>query len=117
MRGHRDPPHPALGIGLAIDDFGTGYSSLARLNRFNVESLKIDKQFVDDLGTPRGRDMIAALVALARSCGMATIAEGVEETSQRETLRDLGCDQIQGYLFSRPVPAADVPALLGTKVA
>ncbi|WP_033339997.1 putative bifunctional diguanylate cyclase/phosphodiesterase [Catenuloplanes japonicus] len=107
----------ALGIGLAIDDFGTGYSSLARLNRFNVESLKIDKQFVDDLGTPRGRDMIAALVALARSCGMATIAEGVEETSQRETLRDLGCDQIQGYLFSRPVPAADVPALLGTKVA
>ncbi|MFI5838753.1 putative bifunctional diguanylate cyclase/phosphodiesterase [Catenuloplanes sp. NPDC051500] len=107
----------ALGIGLAIDDFGTGYSSLARLNRFNVESLKIDKQFVDDLGTPRGRDMIAALVALARSCGMATIAEGVEQTVQWDALRDLGCDQIQGYLVSRPVPSGEVLPLIAARVS
>ncbi|GAB7044823.1 EAL domain-containing protein [Catenuloplanes niger JCM 9533] len=106
----------SLGIDLAIDDFGTGYSSLARLSRFHVEFLKIDKLFVADLGTPRGRDMVTALVALARSCGMATIAEGVEEPFQRAALRDLGCDLLQGYLLSRPVPAADVLPLLAAKV-
>ncbi|GAB7047721.1 EAL domain-containing protein [Catenuloplanes indicus JCM 9534] len=106
----------SLGIDLAIDDFGTGYSSLARLSRFNVEALKIDKLFVGDLGTPRGRDMITALIALARSCGMVTVAEGVEEPFQRDALRDLGCDFLQGYLLSRPVPAADVLPLLAAKV-
>ncbi|MDR7278533.1 putative bifunctional diguanylate cyclase/phosphodiesterase [Catenuloplanes atrovinosus] len=107
----------ALGIDLAIDDFGTGYSSLARLSRFNVEALKIDKLFVAELGTPRGRDMVAALIALARSCGMSTVAEGVEEPAQRDALRDLGCDYLQGYLLSRPVPAAEVPPLLAARVS
>nr|WP_306826514.1 EAL domain-containing protein [Catenuloplanes nepalensis] len=90
--------------------------SACRLSRFNVEALKIDKVFVDDLGTPRGRDMVTALVALARSCGMATVAEGVEDPFQRDALRDLGCDFLQGYLLSRPVPAADVLPLLAAKV-
>jgi diguanylate cyclase (GGDEF)-like protein len=102
----------ALGVSLAIDDFGTGYSSLARLGRFAVEALKIDKSFVRDVVEPSGREMVAAIVTLARSRGMRTVAEGVESAEQREVLRDLGCDLLQGYLLGRPVPAAEVPALL-----
>ncbi|MEX2254800.1 MAG: EAL domain-containing protein [Acidimicrobiia bacterium] len=93
-----------LGMHFAIDDFGTGYSSLVYLQRFPVEALKIDKSFVDGLGTdPESHAIVAATVGLAQSMGLTTIAEGVETHEQAERLRELGCDLLQGYLFGRPL--------------
>jgi diguanylate cyclase (GGDEF)-like protein len=94
-----------LGIKLAIDDFGTEYSSLAYLKRFPVSSLKIDKSFVDSLVEEDSSDatLVAAVVAMAHALGVTTIAEGVEHQTQAQRLIELGCDAVQGYLFSRPV--------------
>lgn len=106
-----------LGVRLALDDFGTGYSSLSYLRRFPFDRLKIDKSFVDDVATQsESMEIIRAIVALAEAFGMSTIAEGVESTVQVDKLRELGCDQIQGYLFSPPLPAADVAGLLAGKL-
>jgi diguanylate cyclase (GGDEF)-like protein/PAS domain S-box-containing protein len=105
----------ALGVTLAIDDFGTGYSSLAYLRRFPVDILKIDRSFVERLGAgPDGTDTALAttIVQLAHSLGMTTVAEGIEELQQWTELRAMGCDNAQGYYFSRPVPAAEAGALL-----
>jgi diguanylate cyclase (GGDEF)-like protein len=100
-----------LNVRLSIDDFGTEYSSLAYLKRFPVTSLKIDKSFVDSIGDADSSDatLIAAVVAMAHALGVTTIAEGVETTSQSERLVELGCDAVQGYLFSRPVRAERLP--------
>jgi diguanylate cyclase (GGDEF)-like protein len=103
----------ALGVELAIDDFGTGYSSLAYLKLFPVQSLKIDRAFVHDLGRDADSTAIVrAIVALGHGLKMRIVAEGVETAMQLAMLRELGCDEGQGYLFARPVDAAAVPALL-----
>lgn len=102
-----------LGIKLAIDDFGTGYSSLDYLRRFDVTSLKIDRSFIDGMLTERGdAAIVRAAIALAHAFGLSVIAEGVETEAQRRWLRELGCDEIQGYLASKPVSAEAFAALL-----
>jgi len=103
----------SLGIKIALDDFGTGYSSLSYLRAFPFDKVKIDKSFVEDLGTSStGHAMIRAITTLANALGMETLAEGVEDIAQFEVLEREGCQNIQGYLFSRPVPAEGVAALL-----
>ena len=99
----------ALGVTLAIDDFGTGYSSLSYLQRFPLDILKIDKTFVDELGTSAGAsEIVAAVIKLAHALGLQVVAEGVECESQLAELDRLDCDFAQGYLFSRPVPAHEL---------
>src|SRR4051812_4239235 len=95
-----------LGVRIAIDDFGTGYSSLAYLRRFPIDMLKVAREFVDGLGRDAHDDVITrAIVELATTLGLLTVAEGVETTQQSETVAALGCDIAQGYLFSRPIEA------------
>jgi hypothetical protein len=101
-----------MGVGLAIDDFGTGESSLARLKRFPVKVLKIDKSFVDGLGIlDTDEAIVAAIVQLSKALGLTVLAEGVETPSQLERVADLGCDLYQGYLMSRPIGADHVDFL------
>jgi diguanylate cyclase (GGDEF)-like protein/PAS domain S-box-containing protein len=100
-----------LGVGIDIDDFGTGYSSLSYLRRFPVDSLKIDRSFVGDMDTStEDHEIVRAIVSLAGTLGIKTVAEGVETAEQLKRLRGLGCDFAQGYYFSRPVDAQDVVA-------
>ena len=94
-----------LGILLAIDDFGTGYSSLSYLQRFPIDVVKIDKSFVDGLGTEsQDTQIVAAIVSLAKALNLRTVAEGVETPRQLEALVELGCDEAQGYLLGKPMP-------------
>jgi diguanylate cyclase (GGDEF)-like protein len=101
-----------LGVYIAIDDFGTGHSSLARLRRLPVEVLKVDRSFVDGLGTePEDSAVVAAILSLAHALGLHVIAEGVETPLQAHQLTALGCPVAQGFLWSAAVPAARVPEL------
>ena len=106
-----------IGVRLAIDDFGTGYSSLSYLERFPFDIVKIDQSFVTGLGsTGGGLAITAAVVLMARSLGLVTVAEGVETKGQTAVLQSLGCDWGQGYHFARPLPAAEAGALLHTSL-
>jgi diguanylate cyclase (GGDEF)-like protein/PAS domain S-box-containing protein len=102
-----------MGVGLVVDDFGTGFSALEYFKRFAVQGLKIDRSFIDGLGRSReDTAIVTATLAFASALGLSVTAEGVETVDQLERLRALGCPHGQGFLFSRPVPAADLPALL-----
>jgi diguanylate cyclase (GGDEF)-like protein/PAS domain S-box-containing protein len=102
-----------LGVFLSLDDFGTGYSSLAQLKRFPFDFVKIDRSFVSGVdNNPEDAAIAAAIIAMAHSLHLRVVAEGVETQAQLGVLRELGCDEIQGYYFSRPVPAADFAAML-----
>jgi PAS domain S-box-containing protein/diguanylate cyclase (GGDEF)-like protein len=101
------------GVGVAIDDFGTGYSSLRLLARLPVDTLKIDRSFVQGMGDDSSTlTLISTIVSLGRSFHMQTVAEGVETAGQFQMLRRIDCDQAQGYLFARPAPAAEVPEMI-----
>jgi diguanylate cyclase (GGDEF)-like protein len=103
----------ALGVRVAMDDFGTGYSSLSYLRSFPFDKIKIDQSFVRDLCVKDGTDFIVrAVIGLGASLGMTTTAEGVETEAQLAQLRAEGCDEVQGYLFSRPVPVTEVTAVI-----
>ncbi|HEY0519041.1 MAG TPA: EAL domain-containing protein, partial [Ilumatobacteraceae bacterium] len=98
-----------LGIEIGLDDFGTGYASLTHLRRLPLSFVKIDQTFVQGIGEDQSDErIVSAVIDLAANLGLRSIAEGVETVDQLARLRELGCDQGQGYLFARPLPANDV---------
>lgn len=104
----------ALGVRLSIDDFGTGYSSLAYLKQFPINQLKIDKGFVRDMADDAAdMGIVSAIIAVARALSLEVVAEGVETTAQLDVLKHQGCDMVQGFLFSRPVPEDELAPMLG----
>jgi diguanylate cyclase (GGDEF)-like protein len=106
----------AAGVRIALDDFGTGYSSLSYLHKFAVDKIKIDRSFVQSLNSEGASDaIIQAMVDLARAMGVAVTAEGVETAEQRDFLRRIGCNELQGFLLSRPVPSGEIDKLLGSE--
>ena len=103
----------AMGVGVSLDDFGTGYSSLGYLTRFPLDNLKIDRSFVVRLPSdPTSKVLVKAVIQLAHSLGLVVVAEGVETQEQLAHLKAEGCDNIQGYLYSKPVKAEQIPELL-----
>ena len=98
-----------LGVSLSIDDFGTGYSSLSYLSRFNIDKLKIDQSFIRNmLESERDEAIVKTIIELGKNLGVVLIAEGVEEQTHLDKLRDYQCEEIQGYFFSRPIPFPDL---------
>jgi len=104
----------AIGVKLSIDDFGTGYSSLSYLNSFPLNNLKIDRTFVKGITCEEDAPLARAIVSMAKALGLKTIAEGVETKEQKEVLRSIGTDIIQGYLLSKPVPVDEATKLLSS---
>jgi EAL domain-containing protein (putative c-di-GMP-specific phosphodiesterase class I) len=103
----------ALGVRLAIDDFGTGYSSLSYLKRFPFDAVKVDREFVDGLGTdPHDTALVEAIIAMAGALDLEVTAEGVETAEQLANLRALHCGRAQGYFLARPMPAAAMTELV-----
>jgi diguanylate cyclase (GGDEF)-like protein/PAS domain S-box-containing protein len=104
----------AMGIKISIDDFGTGYSSLSYLNSFPLDNLKIDRAFVKDISCEEDASLAKAIISIAKALNLKTIAEGVETETQKEVLRSIGCDVIQGYLLSKPVPIDDATKFIAS---
>ena len=106
-----------MGVRIALDDFGTGYSSLSYLKRFPFDKIKIDRCFVSDIGAGSSSAIVQAVVSIAAASNMTTTAEGVETGAQQSALRELGCTEMQGYLFSAPKPAAELRKLFAAETA
>ena len=107
-----------MGIQIAIDDFGTGYSSLSYLNNFPANLLKIDKSFIDKMNmNDKSKQYVAAIISLGHSMGFEVISEGVEDTEQLETLREIGCDLIQGYIWGKPLPPEEAAKVVMESIA
>jgi EAL domain-containing protein (putative c-di-GMP-specific phosphodiesterase class I) len=106
------------GVRFALDDFGTGYSSLAYLTRLPIDQLKVDRSFVDELGSSaRSTAITTAIVRMAQALSIEVVAEGVETQAQLDTVRDLGCELAQGFYFHHPLQASAITALLGAPSA
>jgi EAL domain-containing protein (putative c-di-GMP-specific phosphodiesterase class I) len=106
----------AMGVSISLDDFGTGFSSLAYLKRFPFRKVKIDRGFVDGLGRDSDSEaIVSAIVAMSHALGKEVVAEGAETGEQTAVLRRLGCDGVQGYHISRPLPAAEFAAFVGAR--
>lgn len=103
-----------IGIKLSIDDFGTGYSSLSYLNSFPLNNLKIDRAFVKNITCEEDAALVTAIVSMAKALGLKTIAEGVETQAQKDVMRSIGCDIMQGFLLSKPVPVEEATKLLSS---
>jgi len=102
-----------LGISIALDDFGTGYSSFSYMHRFPIDTLKIDRSFISDIcKKTEHAEIVAAIIAMSHILQLRVIAEGIEEEEQLRLLADRDCDVVQGYLFSRPLPADEIAQLL-----
>ncbi len=102
-----------MGVRIAMDDFGTGYSSLSYLRRFAFDKIKIDRSFISGLGTDADADnIVQAVISLGASLGMISNAEGVETAEQAALLRTIGCQEVQGFYFGRPVPSASISKLI-----
>ena len=108
-----------LGVRMSIDDFGTGYSSLSYLQNMPVDALKVDRSFAAKLGSSQpALSMVRAMIAMARALGIRVVMEGVENSAQVEILRQLGCDEVQGYFYGRPEDAqASVERIVPRKYA
>jgi EAL domain-containing protein (putative c-di-GMP-specific phosphodiesterase class I) len=106
------------GVRLAIDDFGTGYSSMSLMKQFPIDTIKIDRSFVRDLAeNEQDRAITTAIISMGKALGLTVVAEGVETSEQDAFLRRRECDELQGYLFSKPVPADEIPPMLAPVVA
>jgi len=105
------------GVSIALDDFGTGYSSFSYLHRFPIDTLKIDRSFIHEIGgKEENAEIVAAIIAMAHILKLRVVAEGIEDVTQYALLSERGCDVMQGFLFSRPLPAEQVPQLLKNRV-
>ena len=107
----------AMGMKIAIDDFGTGYSSLSYLNNFPSDLLKIDKSFIDQMNlSESSKQYVAMIISIGHTLDLKVISEGVESSDQVETLKDIGCDYIQGYIWGKPMPPEDAKELVRESV-
>ena len=106
-----------LGVRCSIDDFGTGYSSISYLHEYPVDTIKLDRSFVQDIGAGQDAPIVRAVIAMAHNLGLRVVAEGVETKAQLKFLEKHDCDEVQGFLFSRPLPALAVPAFLDARAA
>jgi EAL domain-containing protein (putative c-di-GMP-specific phosphodiesterase class I) len=105
-------------VALYVDDFGTGYSSLSQLQRLRMDGLKVDRAFTAQLGVAaEGTVFFQAIVSMAHALGMSVVAEGVETAAELDVLATLRCDEVQGYLIDRPMPAAQMATLLQRRLA
>ena len=100
-----------LGFDCSLDDFGSGYSSLGLLKEFDVDTIKLDRSFFLNMTGSKVRDVITCLVDLSKRLHVQVVAEGIETTEQVEYLRSIGCDMVQGYVFSKPLPAREFEKL------